>query len=72
MIARHLPRVAASLVQVVAGPLAELVTEVIPRLRQIRIVEYLRELDSRMASLKREKVEGILADAGRVDLIESC
>ena len=35
-------KVAASLVPVVGGPLAELVTEIIPRLRQDRIVEYLR------------------------------
>jgi len=64
-------KVAASLVPVVGGPLAELVTEVIPRLRQDRIVEYLRELDTRMASLEREKVESFFADAERIDLIES-
>ena len=64
-------KVAASLVPVVGGPLAELVTEVIPRQRQDRIVEYLRELDRRMASLEREKVEGFLADAERIDLVES-
>ena len=64
-------KVAASLVPVVGSPLAELVTEVIPRLRQDRIVEYLRELDTRMASLEREKVEDFLGDAERIDLIES-
>ena len=48
-------KVAASLVPVVGGPLAELVTEVIPRLRQDRIVEYLRELDTRLATLEQEK-----------------
>ena len=36
-------KVAASLVPVVGGPLTELVTEVIPRLRQDRDAEYLRE-----------------------------
>ena len=64
-------KVAASLVPVVGGPLAELVTEVIPRLRQDRIVEYLRELDTRLTSLEREKADGFLADAERIDLIES-
>ena len=64
-------RIAASLVPVVGGPLAELVTEVIPRLRQERIVEYLRELDARLATLEREKVDGILEDSEKVDLIES-
>lgn len=64
-------KVAGSLVPVVGGPLAELVTEIIPRLRQDRIVEYLRVLNTRMASLEREKVDGLLADAERIDLIES-
>ena len=58
-------KVAGSLVPVVGGPLAELVTEIIPRLRQDRIVEYLRVLNTRMASLEREKVDGLLADAER-------
>ena len=64
-------KVAASLVPVVGGPLAELVTEVIPRLRQDRIVEYLRELDTRLATLEQEKVDCFLADAEKIDLVES-
>lgn len=46
-------------------------TEVIPRLRQERIVEYLQELDARLATLEREKVDGMLEDSERIDLIES-
>ena len=64
-------KVATSLVPVIGGPLAELVTEVIPRLRQERIVEYLRELDARLATLEREKINGILADVEKVDLVEA-
>ncbi len=64
-------RIAASLVPFVGGSLAELVTEVIPRLRQERIVEYLRELEARLATLEREKVDRILEDPEKVDLIES-
>ena len=62
-------KVAASLVPVVGGPLAELVTEAIPRLRQDRIVKYLRELDTRLATLERERVDSFLADAEKIDLI---
>ena len=64
-------KVAASLVPVVGGPLAEVVTEVIPRLRQDRIVEYLRELDARLAILEQENVDCFLASAEKIDLIES-
>ena len=35
---------AASLVPVIGGPLAELITERIPRLRQDRIIEYIWQL----------------------------
>lgn len=69
--AAQVTKVAASLVPVLGGPLAELVTEVIPRLRQDRIVEYLRELDTRLAIFEQERVESLLADAERIDLIES-
>jgi hypothetical protein len=64
-------KVAASLVPVVGGPLAELVTEAIPRLRQERIVEYLRELDARLGSLEQQRVDGIAANPEAVDLVES-
>ena len=64
-------RIAASIVPIVGGPLAELVTEVIPRLRQERIVEYLRELDARLATLERKQVDGMLEDPEKVDLVES-
>ena len=64
-------KVAASLVPVVGGPLTELITEVIPRLRQDRIVEYLRELEARLATLENEKAERILTDVENVDLVES-
>ncbi|MXY66538.1 hypothetical protein F4212_13705 [Candidatus Poribacteria bacterium] len=61
----------ASLVPLVGGPLAELITETIPRLRQERIVEYLRELNTRLENLQKEVVKMALEDAEKVDLIES-
>ena len=64
-------KIAASLVPMVGGPLAELVTEVVPRLRQDRIVEYLRQLAARIETLEKEKVERILADVEKIDLLES-
>ena len=64
-------KVAASLVPFVGGPLGELIAEAIPRQRQDRIVEYLRELETRLATLENEKVERILTDVEKVDLVES-
>ncbi|MDD9979823.1 MAG: hypothetical protein OXU81_00420 [Gammaproteobacteria bacterium] len=64
-------KIAASLVPVVGGPLAELITEAIPRQRQERIVEYLRQLDVRLATLEQEKVDRIMADVEKIDLVES-
>lgn len=64
-------RIAASLVPVVGGPLAELITEAIPRQRQERIVQYLRQLDVRLAALEQGKVSHILADVEKIDLVES-
>ena len=64
-------KAAASLVPVIGGPLAELITEAIPRLRQDRIVEYIRQLNARLETLKKEKVEHILTDVEKIDLIES-
>ena len=56
---------------VIGGPLAELITERIPRMRQDRIVEYLRQLNARLETLEKEKVEQILTDVEKIDLIES-
>lgn len=64
-------KVAASLIPVVGGPLAELITEAIPRQRQARIVEYLRQLDVRLATMEKERVERVLADNEKIDLVES-
>ena len=64
-------KIAASLVPMVGGPLAELITEVIPRLRQDRIVEYLRQLAARIETLEKENVERISADVEKIDLIEA-
>jgi len=64
-------RAVVSVAPYVGGPLAELVTKTIPRLRQDRIVEYLRLLDKRLARLERERIDRILADPEKVDLIES-
>ena len=64
-------KVAAGLVPLLGGPLAELITEAIPRLRQDRIVEYVRQLNQRVETLEKEHVERILDDQERIDLIES-
>ena len=64
-------KTAASVVPYVGGPLAELVTEAIPRLRQDRIVEYLRALDARLTTLEQERINRIVTDVEKVDLIES-
>ena len=64
-------KVAASLVPIVGGPLAELITEIIPRQRQERIVEYLRALNTRLKMLETERINRIMADTEKVDLIES-
>lgn len=64
-------RVAASLVPIVGGPLAEVVTEAIPRLRQERIVEFLRQLEARLACLERDRVESIFNDPEAIDMVES-
>ena len=64
-------KIASSLVPMVGGPLAELITEVIPRLRQDRIVEYLRQLAARIETLEKENVERISADVEKIDLIEA-
>ena len=63
-------RSAASLSPMIGGPLAELITEAIPRQRQERIVEYIRQLSERLDTLEKERVDAILTDTERIDLIE--
>ena len=64
-------RVAGSFAPMVGGPLAEVVTATIPRLRQERIVKYLRQLEARLTTLEHERVKNILSDPKAIDLIES-
>ncbi len=64
-------RIASSLVPFVGGALGEVIVETIPRLRQDRIVEYLRLLNERIDDLERQNVKRILADEERIDLIEA-
>ncbi len=64
-------KAAASLIPMVGGPLAELITEIIPRRRQERIVEYIRALNTKLERLEADKVSNIMADAEKGDLIES-
>lgn len=64
-------KLAASLVPIVGGPLGEVIAETIPRLRQERIVEYLRQLNKRVETLEKEHVERISADEERIDLVET-
>ncbi len=55
----------------VGGPLAEVVTATIPRLRQERIVAYLRQLEERLTTLEHERVNSTLSDPEAIDLVES-
>ena len=55
----------------VGGPLAEVLTATIPRLRQERIVAYLRQLEARLTTLEHERVNNILSDPEAIDLVES-
>ena len=64
-------KIATSLVPIVGGPLGEVITEAIPRLRQDRIIEYLRQLDEKMGTLEEELTGRLLADEERIDLIET-
>lgn len=64
-------KVATSLVPIVGGPLAELISEAIPRLRQDRMIEYLRQLDKKMGVLEKVFSERLSADEERIDLIET-
>lgn len=64
-------KAAGGLLPMVGGPLAEVVTATIPRLRQERIVEYLRQLEARLATLEHERVNNILSDPEAIDLVES-
>ena len=64
-------KLASSLVPLVGGPLGEVIVGAIPRLRQDRIVEYLRLLNERVDALEKKNVERILADVERIDLIEA-
>ena len=40
-------KIAAGIIPIVGGPLGEVITEAIPRLRQDRVVQYLRQLNER-------------------------
>ncbi|WP_420438306.1 hypothetical protein [Candidatus Palauibacter sp.] len=64
-------KAAGSLVPMVGGPLAEVVTVTIPRLRQERIVEYLRQLEARLSTLEHERVNNTLSEPEAIDLVES-
>ena len=64
-------KIAAGLLPIVGGPLGEVIAEIIPRLRQERIVEYLRQLNERVETLEKEHVERILVDKERIDLVET-
>ena len=64
-------KLVGSFVPVVGGPLSELIVQTIPRLRQERIVEYLRLLDERMMNLEHTQVAIVLADEQKIDLVET-
>ena len=64
-------KIAVSSVPIFGGPLGELITLTIPRLRQERIVEYVRQLDDRVRDLEDKLVKLILDDVEKIDLIET-
>ncbi len=63
-------RGALAAVPFVGGLLGELVTEVIPGLRQDRIVTYLRLLEDRVRAMEEASAKAALADPEKIDLIE--
>ena len=64
-------KIAASSVPIFGGPLGELITLTIPRLRQERIVEYVRQLGDRVQDLEDKFVKLILDDVEKIDLVET-
>lgn len=64
-------RAGLSAVPIVGGPLGEVVSEIIPGLRQDRIVKYLRELAARIEMLEQDKIQAVTTDPERIDLIET-
>lgn len=62
---------AVSIVPLVGGPLGELVGEIIPGLRQDRVVQYLRSLAERVETLEEEKQQALFDDQERIDLVET-
>lgn len=64
-------RAGLSAVPIVGGPLGEIVSEIIPGLRQDRIVKYLRELAARIETLEQDKIQAVTNDPERIDLIET-
>ncbi len=64
-------KLAGALMPVIGGPLSELIVQTIPRLRQERIVEYLRLLDERVIKLEQTSIAVVLADEERIDLVET-
>lgn len=64
-------KIAGSLVPLVGGPLSALTTEIIPNLRQDRIVKYLRSLEERLTTLEKEEIDELQNDPKKVDLVES-
>lgn len=63
-------RGALAAVPFAGGLLGELVTEVIPGLRQDRIVAYLRLLEERVGAMEEANAKAALANPEKIDLIE--
>ena len=61
----------ANLVPFVGGPLGEVISQVVPRQRQDRIVTYLRQLAEKLETLEKSIAKEALSDIGKVDLIET-
>jgi len=62
---------AASTIPFVGGPIGELFGEIIPGLRQDRVVQFLRLLAERVETLESDKQEAIRTDPERIHLVET-
>lgn len=63
-------RGAASAIPFAGGLLGEVITEVIPGLRQDRLVKYVRLLEARLSTLEADQIERATSDPERIDLFE--
>jgi len=64
-------KIGTGFLDLIGGPLGELVGEVIPKQRLDRVVIFLRHMEKRLQTLEIEQVKSALADPNKIDLIET-